>query len=80
MQTLKHALRNLNKMHYGGNKEKVVLAHDKLTQLQRDALSSPSSLTFDAIAAQETVLSELSVEEEAFFKQKSRVIWSNEGD
>lgn len=55
-------------------------AHDRLLQLQKEALSYPFSTTFDDVAAREAIFSELSSVEEAFFKQKSRIKWLNEGD
>lgn len=51
LQSLKPALRHLNKVHYGGIQEKVLLAHEKLLSLQNVALQSPSSTTFAAAAA-----------------------------
>lgn len=73
-------MKSLNITHYGGNPEKVLLAHEKLLQLQKDALASPPLFTFEDVAVQETVLFELSAVKEAFLRQKSRVKWLNEGD
>lgn len=80
LQSFKLALRCLNMTYYSGIQEKVASAHARLLQLQKEALSSPSSLAFDAVVVHETTLSELSIVEEAFLKQKSRVKWLNEGD
>lgn len=67
-------------MHYGCIQERVLDAHEKLLSLQKAALQFPSSPSFEAVAAQDVVLSELSTIEEDFLKQKFRVKWLNEGD
>lgn len=80
LQTLKPALRGLSRSNYSGIHEKVIIAHDWLLQLQKDVLSSLSSISFAAIATQEAIFSEYAAVEEALLKQKSRVKWLNEGD
>lgn len=77
---LEPVLRVLNRRYYSGIQDRVVQAHDKLLQLQLQSLSSYDSFSFEAVAEQEALLSELIVVEEAFLKQKSRIKWLNEGD
>lgn len=67
LQSLKPVLRGLNKT-YNGIQEQVLMAHDKLLQLQSAALIAPSSTASEAVAAQEAVYAEVVAVEEAFLK------------
>ncbi|CAH8263184.1 unnamed protein product [Arabidopsis lyrata] len=80
LKQLKGPIKELMKDNFSDLEKRVIEAHSKLNGLQLLALNDPSPINIqNEISAKEVWLL-LSLAEESFFKQKSRLRWLEEGD
>ena len=75
LKLLKPILRHLNKTKFGDIPRKTKEAFQNLCEKQAQALSDPSSSSFDAVSAATENWNHWAVIEEHFYLQKSRINW-----
>ncbi|GLT68045.1 hypothetical protein SLA2020_403080 [Shorea laevis] len=80
LKALKAPLRRLNKEKYGDLHDRVQKEIAKLHAIQTDLLTSPHEDLAMIEQEQARKVADLTLAEEAFLKQKSRVHWLKEGD
>ncbi|KAG7563908.1 Reverse transcriptase domain [Arabidopsis suecica] len=80
LKKMKAPLKTLMKDNFSGLEKRVIEAHLKLNALQLFALNDPSPVNLQNELIVKEVWMHLSLAEESFFKQKSRLRWLGEGD
>lgn len=80
LKNLKGALRTLNKDNFSNIQERVSATNCLLQAVQVHALQHPSESLFEQERSLHLEWTFLRTIEEAFFRQKSRINWLNEGD
>lgn len=80
LKSLKQSIRNFSKLNYSDIEKRVQEALLVLSDAQSRMLSNPSSMNADLELEAARKWEILSVAEESFFCQRSRVTWLGEGD
>ncbi|XP_023638389.1 uncharacterized protein LOC111830491 [Capsella rubella] len=80
LKQMKGPVKSLMRDNFSELEKRVVEAHAKLNPLQLLALNDPSPVNLQNKTLAKEVWVHLSIAEESFFKQKSRLKWLGEGD
>lgn len=80
LKLLKPVLKDFNKEHYSNISDRVLTLREKLDQIQRNILVSKSVTDLEIERSLKLEILEMCRAEEAFYRQKSRVLWLQEGD
>ncbi|KAI8527724.1 hypothetical protein RHMOL_Rhmol12G0096700 [Rhododendron molle] len=81
LKRLKGVLREFNKKSYSGISSRVQMARAELTRVQERCFTNPFDATLGLLEKEKMkIFMELSLVEESFLKQKSRVKWLGLGD
>ncbi|XP_010456839.1 PREDICTED: uncharacterized protein LOC104738352 [Camelina sativa] len=80
LKKLKGPMKFLMRFNFSDLVKRVVEAHSKLNALQLIALNDPYTVNLQNELLAKDVWMHLSLAEECFFKQKSRLTWLGEGD
>ncbi|CAL1356008.1 unnamed protein product [Linum trigynum] len=80
LRILKNLLKKLNREEFSERRERVKVKEAELEEIQREALSAPTSENFKKESTASRELYELLQAKESFLRHKSRDLWLKGGD